>query len=98
MGIMPGNPRAIVAEAEQRFPVRIVIRVPGDGIGTRYGPMTEWLDENCGIRGVDYAGRYTRRAERCHCGLHEWPDLCGRLRRSLVHSWRSAGLLRIAAR
>jgi hypothetical protein len=31
---MPGNPRAIITEAEQRFPLRIVIRVPGDGIGT----------------------------------------------------------------
>jgi hypothetical protein len=31
---MPGNPRAIVAEAELKFPVRIVIRVPEAGIGT----------------------------------------------------------------
>jgi hypothetical protein len=46
---MPGNPRAAITEAEQRFPLRIVIKVPGDGIGTRYTPMTEWLDENCGI-------------------------------------------------
>jgi hypothetical protein len=38
---MPGNPRAIVAEAELRFPVRIVIKVPPDGIGTRYKPMTD---------------------------------------------------------
>jgi hypothetical protein len=28
-----------------------VIKVPPDGIGTRYMPMTEWLDENGGIRG-----------------------------------------------
>jgi hypothetical protein len=48
---MPGNPKAIVAEAERLFPVRIVIKVPPGGIGTRYMPMTEWLDENCGIRG-----------------------------------------------
>src|SRR5258705_56254 len=48
---MPGNPRAIVAEAERQFPVRIVIKVPPNGIGTRYMPMTEWLDENCGIGG-----------------------------------------------
>lgn len=40
---MPGNPRAIIAEAEQRFPVRIVIRVPEGGIGTRYKPMTDRL-------------------------------------------------------
>jgi hypothetical protein len=42
---MPGNPKAIITEAERLFPVRIVIRIPGDGIGTRYTPMTEWLDE-----------------------------------------------------
>ena len=48
---MPGNPRAIVAEAEQRFPVRIAVRVPGSGIGQHYKPMMDWLDENCGIDG-----------------------------------------------
>jgi hypothetical protein len=53
---MPGNPRAIVAEAERQFPVRIVIKVPPNGIGTRYTPMTEWLDENCGAA----AGRSPR--------------------------------------
>jgi len=31
---MPGNPKAIVAEAERLFPVRIVIKVPpGDHAG-----------------------------------------------------------------
>src|SRR5580704_14749580 len=53
---MPGNPRAIIAEAEQRFPVRIIIRVPGDGIGTRYAPMTE----NCGIHGWSITPAGTR--------------------------------------
>jgi hypothetical protein len=57
---MPGNRRAIIAEAEQRFPLRIVIRVPGDGIGSRYGPMTAWLDENCGINGWSIAPAGTR--------------------------------------
>jgi hypothetical protein len=57
---MPGNPRAIIAEAEQRFPVRIVIRVPEGGIGTRYMPMTDWLDENCGIRGWSITPAGTR--------------------------------------
>jgi hypothetical protein len=41
---MPGNPRAIIAEAERQFPVGIVIRVPPNGIGTRYTLMTKWLD------------------------------------------------------
>lgn len=57
---MPGNPRAIIAEAAQRFPVRIVIRVPEGGIGTRYGPMSDWLDENCGVRGWSITPAGTR--------------------------------------
>src|SRR5215467_15333938 len=57
---MPGNPRAIVAEAELKFPVRIVIKVPEGGIGTRYKPMTDWLDENCGIRGWSITPAGTR--------------------------------------
>lgn len=47
---MPANPRGTVADAELKFPVRIV-KVPGGGIGTRYKPMTDWLDENCSLRG-----------------------------------------------
>ena len=47
---MPGNPRAIVAEAERRFPVRIAVRIP-NGLGQQYQPMSDWLDENCGVRG-----------------------------------------------
>ena len=57
---MPGNPRAVIADAEQRFPVRIAIRVPGDGIGTRYATITEWLDENCGIGGWSITPAGTR--------------------------------------
>jgi hypothetical protein len=57
---VPGNPRAIIAQAEQRFPVRIVVRVPEGGIGSRYVSMTEWLDENCGIRGWSITPAGTR--------------------------------------
>jgi hypothetical protein len=45
---MPGNPRAIITEAEHRFP------------GTHYGPMTEWLDENCGLGGWSITPAGTR--------------------------------------
>jgi hypothetical protein len=38
---MPGNPRAIVAEAEHKFPVRIAIKVPGGGLGTRFEMIAE---------------------------------------------------------
>ena len=45
---MPGNPREITTMAERRFPVRVRIAVPPDGLGRRHGQMTAWLDENCG--------------------------------------------------
>jgi hypothetical protein len=57
---MPGNPRAIIAEAEIRFPIRIAIRVPPNGFGQRYAPMSQWLDENCGINGWSIAPAGTR--------------------------------------
>jgi hypothetical protein len=57
---MPGNARAIIAEAERRFPLRIAIRVPGDGIGSRYKPMTDWLDDNCGVNGWSITSAGTR--------------------------------------
>ena len=57
---MPGKPRAIVADAERQFPVRIVLKVPPGGIGQPYTAMTEWLDENCGIGGWSIASAGTR--------------------------------------
>ena len=59
---MPGNPRVIIMVAERRFPVRIRIAAPPDGLGRRHAQITSWLDENCrsdgwtmtpsGMRGV----------------------------------------------
>jgi hypothetical protein len=37
--------------AERRFPVRIRIGVPSEGLGQRHTQMTAWLDENCGADG-----------------------------------------------
>jgi hypothetical protein len=37
--MMPGNPRAIIAEAERRFPIRIAVKVPAAGFGQRYMPI-----------------------------------------------------------
>jgi hypothetical protein len=49
---MPGNPRRqITDKAEERFPLRIVIRTPSGGFGQRYTTMMDWLDEHCGIGG-----------------------------------------------
>jgi len=38
----------MIAEAERRFPVRIRIGVPPDGLGSRLDRIKAWLDENCG--------------------------------------------------
>ena len=48
---MPGNPREMITTAERRFPVRIRIAVPPNGLGQRYTQITAWLDENCGADG-----------------------------------------------
>lgn len=57
---MPGKPRAIVTEAERRFPVRIAIKVPSGGLGHRYPAMSEWLDDNCGVNGWAITSAGTR--------------------------------------
>jgi len=41
----------MIAEAERRFPVRIRIGVPPDGLGSRLDRIKVWLDENCGANG-----------------------------------------------
>lgn len=48
---MPGNPREMITMAERRFPVRIRIVVPPDGLGRRHAQITICLDENCGSDG-----------------------------------------------
>jgi hypothetical protein len=50
----------VVAEVERRFPIRIAIQVPPGGIGQRYVPITEWLDENCGVSGWSITPAGTR--------------------------------------
>jgi CspA family cold shock protein len=41
----------MISEAERRFPVRIRIGVPSDGLGSRLDRIKSWLDENCGASG-----------------------------------------------
>ena len=48
---MLGNPRALITGAERRFPVRIRIAVPPEGLGKQHARMTARLDENCGAEG-----------------------------------------------
>jgi hypothetical protein len=38
-------------DAELRFPVRIRIGIPPEGLGNRLGQMNAWLDANCGADG-----------------------------------------------
>ena len=38
-------------DAELRFPVRIRIGIPPEGLGDRLGQMKAWLDANCGADG-----------------------------------------------
>jgi hypothetical protein len=41
----------MISLAERRFPVRIRIAVPPNGLGQRYAQITGSLDENCGADG-----------------------------------------------
>jgi hypothetical protein len=41
----------VAREAEQRFPVRIRIGIPREGLGSRLDQMNAWLDANCGADG-----------------------------------------------
>jgi hypothetical protein len=38
----------MIAEAERRFPVRVRIGVPPDGLGSRLDRIKTWFDENAG--------------------------------------------------
>ena len=48
---MAASSKLMIGEAERRFPVRIRIGVPPDGLGTRLNRITAWLEENCGADG-----------------------------------------------
>jgi hypothetical protein len=41
----------MITVAERRFPVRIRIGVPAEGLGQRHTHISAWLDENCGADG-----------------------------------------------
>src|SRR5438477_9005982 len=57
----------IITTAERRFPIRIGLGVPPDGVGQHYSDMTAWLDENCGAGGLamtPYSGRWAGATNR----------------------------------
>ena len=40
-----------VRDAERRFPVRVRIGIPPEGLGNRLDQMNAWLDADCGADG-----------------------------------------------
>ena len=48
---MAASSRLMIGEAERRFPVRIRVAVPPEGLGIRIDAMKAWLDDNCGAEG-----------------------------------------------
>ena len=48
---MAASSKLMIGEAERRFPVRVRVAVPADGLGTRLDRIKGWLDENCGADG-----------------------------------------------
>jgi len=48
---MAASSKLMIGEAERRFPVRIRIAVPAEGLGNRLDAMKAWLDDNCGADG-----------------------------------------------
>jgi hypothetical protein len=49
-----------VREAERRFPVRIRIGIPPEGLREPLDKMIEWLDANCGSNGWNSTPASTR--------------------------------------
>jgi len=45
---MAASSKLMITEAERRFPARIRIAVPPDGLGRQFDGMMAWLDANCG--------------------------------------------------
>ena len=84
---MLGNPRALITGAERRFPVRIRIAVPPEGLGRQHARMTAWLDENCGADGWAMTPSGTRGVLTKRCGLDLLPRCSARrcVRCALVH-------------
>ena len=96
---MPGDPRAIIGEAERRFPVRIAVKVPPGGLGWRYNAMSDWLDDNCGVSGWSMAPAGTRGVLIDAVAIYMSNPTCAvAFVSALAGAWRSIGLLPSARR
>ncbi len=49
-----------VQDAERRFPVRVRIAVPPEGLGGRRDQIIAWLDANCSADGIKVCLRRER--------------------------------------
>jgi len=54
---MPGNPRAAIMLAERRFPVRVRIGIPPEGLGRRHAQLAETADGAFRVREDEPAPR-----------------------------------------
>jgi hypothetical protein len=45
---MAASSRSMITEAQRRFPARIRIALPPEGLGKQLNDMMGWLDANCG--------------------------------------------------
>ena len=61
--------------AEERFPLRIVIREPSRGFREHSPTITNWLDQNCGIDGWLIA-RADRRGDHNAIAVHVSNPTC----------------------
>lgn len=48
---MAASSKLMIGVAERRFPVRVRVAVPPEGLGTRLNALKLWLDDNCGAEG-----------------------------------------------
>ncbi len=48
---MAASSKLMIIEAERRFPVRIRVVVPPEGLGDRLDQIRAWLADNCGADG-----------------------------------------------
>ena len=46
---MAASSKAMITDAERRFPMRVRIAVPAGGFGQRLDGMHAWLNQNCGV-------------------------------------------------
>ena len=67
------NPRALIDDVDRKFPVRIAVKVPLNGIRQRCGSISDWLDENRGVDGWTITQAGTRTAGDQAIAVYDTP-------------------------